>query len=216
MRELTVSLSERSYQITIGQGLLARTDFIAAKLAEPRIMIVTNETVGPLFLDPLVSSLKAATVETNSVVLKDGESHKNGETLNRIYDALLNSRCDRKTTVLALGGGVIGDLAGFAAATYLRGVPFIQIPTTLVAQVDSSIGGKTAIDLPFGKNLLGTFYQPTAVFADLNLLETLPEKEFNNGLAEVIKYGIIDDEKMFHVLETSMEAIKLIGCRHIR
>ena len=189
MRSLSVRLGERAYPIHIGSGLLAQADLIRPHLRTPRVAIVSNETVAPLYLEALAAPLQAAGVKTTDIILPDGESHKNGETLNRIYDVLLAERCDRSTTLIALGGGVIGDLTGFAAATYQRGVPFIQIPTTLLAQVDSSVGGKTGINHPRGKNMIGAFWQPQLVLADTDTLQTLPPRELSAGLAEVIKYA---------------------------
>lgn len=210
MQTLQVSLGERSYPIHIGAGLLARGDLIRQHLPQPRVAVVTNTTVGGLYLDALSRSLAGAGVETVTVSVRDGESYKTWETLNTVFDALLAHRCERDTTVIALGGGVVGDLAGFAAATYLRGVPFVQIPTTLLAQVDSSVGGKTAINHPLGKNMIGAFYQPRLVLADISLLATLPDRELSAGLAEVIKYGLILDRGFFEWLERHIEA--LLAC----
>ena len=170
-------------------------------------MIVTNPTVGALYLDGLTAALARAGVGTVAVSVPDGEGYKNWETLNSIFDALLANRCERKTALIALGGGVVGDLAGFAAAVYLRGVPFVQIPTTLLAQVDSSVGGKTGINHPLGKNMIGAFYQPRLVLADIATLDTLPPRELAAGLAEVIKYGLILDRAFFDWLETNMERL---------
>jgi 3-dehydroquinate synthase len=204
MRTLNVALGERAYPIHIGPALVDRTELLAAALATPRAVVVTNDVVAPLYLERLAGGLRAAGVRVTEIVLPDGESHKNGETLNRIYDALLADRCDRTTTVIALGGGVVGDLAGFAAATYQRGVPFIQVPTTLLAQVDSSVGGKTGINHPRGKNMIGAFWQPRLVLADTDTLKTLPERELSAGLAEVIKYGLIRDLPFLEWLEANM------------
>ncbi len=207
MQTLTVDLGERSYPIHIGAGLLARAELILPHLAQPRVAIVTNTTVGPLYLDRLRSTLEAAGVEVLPIVLPDGEQYKNWETLNLIFDALLTRRAERKTTLIALGGGVIGDLTGFAAACYQRGVPFIQVPTTLLAQVDSSVGGKTGINHPLGKNMIGAFYQPRLVLADTDTLNTLPDRELAAGLAEVIKYGLIRDLPFLEWLEANMERL---------
>ncbi|MCS6786753.1 MAG: 3-dehydroquinate synthase [Thiobacillaceae bacterium] len=204
MQTLTVALGERSYPIHIGAGLLHRAEFIMPHLAQPRAAIVTNSTVGPLYLDTLSATLGQAGVEVLPIVLPDGEQYKNWETLNQIFDALLTARAERKTTLIALGGGVIGDLTGFAAACYLRGVPFVQVPTTLLAQVDSSVGGKTGINHPLGKNMIGAFYQPRLVLADTDTLNTLPDRELSAGLAEVIKYGLIRDLAFFEWLEANM------------
>ncbi|MFA7241699.1 MAG: 3-dehydroquinate synthase [Sulfuricellaceae bacterium] len=204
MQTLNVELGERSYPILIGEGLLSQPSLILPHLAQKQVAIVTNTTVAPLYLQRLVQGLERDGVKVASIVLPDGEAYKNTETLNRIYDGLLTHRCERKTTLIALGGGVIGDLTGFAAATYLRGVPFIQIPTTLLAQVDSSVGGKTGINHPLGKNMIGAFYQPKLVLADTTTLNTLPDRELSSGLAEVIKYGLIRDLAFFEWLEQNM------------
>jgi 3-dehydroquinate synthase len=207
MQTLTVNLGERAYPILIGHGLLGRAELILPHLPQRQVAIITNTTVGPLYLERLSQPLQAQGVTVVPVVLPDGEQYKNAATLNQIYDALLTHRCERKTTLIALGGGVIGDLTGFAAATYLRGVPFIQVPTTLLAQVDSSVGGKTGINHPLGKNMIGAFYQPRLVLADTATLETLPDRELSAGLAEVIKYGLIRDLPFFEWLERSMEKL---------
>jgi len=210
MQTLRVELGERGYAIHIGEGLLADAGLILPQLDLSRVAIVTNATVAPLYLEPLTRALSARGVDAVSIVLEDGERYKNWATLNRIYDALLDHRCDRQTTLIALGGGVVGDLAGFAAATFMRGMPFIQIPTTLLAQVDSSIGGKTAINHPRGKNMIGAFYQPRLVLADTKVLESLPRRELSAGLAEVIKHGLIRDRAFFAWLEQNMN--KLLAC----
>jgi 3-dehydroquinate synthase len=207
MQTLHVSLGDRSYPIHIGKHLLAMADLILPHLKRKQVAVVTNVTVAPLYLETLTAPLKAAGVNVTPIILPDGESYKNSDTLNLIYDALLQNRCDRNTTLIALGGGVVGDLAGYAAATYLRGVPFIQIPTTLLAQVDSSVGGKTGINHPLGKNMIGAFYQPQLVLADISTLDTLPARELSAGLAEVIKYGLIRDLPFFEWLEENMPAL---------
>jgi len=204
METLQVALGERSYPIHIGSGLLARAELVVPHLAQPRAVIVTNPTVGALYLDALTAALGGAGVGVVPVMVPDGESYKNWETLNRVFDALLTNRCERSTALIALGGGVVGDLTGFAAAVYLRGVPFIQVPTTLLAQVDSSVGGKTGINHPLGKNMIGAFYQPRLVLADIGTLDTLPPRELAAGLAEVIKYGLILDSRFFEWLEANM------------
>jgi len=204
MQTLNVALAERSYPIHIGAGLLARPELIMAKLPQKKAVIITNTTIAPLYLAPFQRALEARGVSVVAVTLPDGESHKNWETLNRIFDALLDHRTERGTALIALGGGVVGDLAGFAAAVYLRGVPYIQVPTTLLAQVDSSVGGKTAINHPLGKNLVGAFYQPLAVVSDTDTLATLPPRELAAGLAEVVKYGLIRDRPFFEWLEGNM------------
>lgn len=208
MRTLTVALDARSYPIHIGAGLVARADLLLAHLKAPLAAIVSNETVAPLYLTGLASALRDQGVRVTEILLPDGEEHKNWQTLNRIFDALLENRCERATTIIALGGGVVGDLAGFAAATYQRGVPFIQLPTTLLSQVDSSVGGKTGINHPLGKNMIGAFYQPRLVLADTDTLKTLPERELSAGLAEVIKYGLIRDLAFFEWLEANMEKLR--------
>ena len=210
MQTLRVELGERAYPIHIGERLLTAANLLLPYLDLPRVAIVTNTTVAPLYLAQLSAALRAQGVETISIVLEDGERYKNWATLNRIYDALLEQRCDRKTTLIALGGGVVGDLAGFAAATYMRGIPFVQVPTTLLAQVDSSIGGKTGINHPLGKNMIGAFYQPRLVLADTAVLATLPQRELSAGLAEVIKHGLIRDESFVAWLEQNVE--KLLAC----
>ncbi|RTL56885.1 MAG: 3-dehydroquinate synthase [Rhodocyclaceae bacterium] len=210
MRELTVALGERSYPILIGSGLLAKPDLIVSRLPSPQVMIVTNTTVAPLFLDRLKQGLDQRAVKVAEVILPDGEAHKNQETLALIYDALLANRCDRTTTVIALGGGVVGDMAGYAAATYQRGIPFIQIPTTLLSQVDSSVGGKTGINHPRGKNMIGAFWQPQLVLADTETLTTLPPRELSAGMAEVIKYGLIRDLPFLEWIEANIG--RLMAC----
>lgn len=207
MQTLTVGLGERSYPIHIGGGLLANADLLAAHLPRKRVAIVTNTTVAPLYLERLQHTLKGIGVQSVTVILPDGEVYKTSETLNLIYDGLLTHRCERTTPLIALGGGVIGDMTGFAAASYLRGVPFIQIPTTLLSQVDSSVGGKTGINHPLGKNMIGAFYQPQLVLADISTLNTLPPEELSAGLAEVIKYGLIRDLPFLAWLEMNMERL---------
>ena len=201
MKTLRVDLGSRSYPIYIGSGVLARPDLLVPHLAGGRAAIVTNETIAPLYLGRVRTMLGANAVE---IVLPDGEQHKTLDVLARIFDAMLTARCDRRTTVVALGGGVIGDMAGFAAACYQRGVPFIQVPTTLLSQVDSSVGGKTGVNHPLGKNMIGAFYQPRAVVIDTDTLNTLPDREFRAGLAEVIKYGLIRDPEFFDWLEREL------------
>ena len=202
MKTLNVELGERSYPIYIGSGLISNPSLIAPHIPARQVMIVSNETVAPLYLDTVQHSL--ADFDCQSVILPDGEQYKNLDTLNTIYDALLQHRFDRACTLVALGGGVIGDMTGFAAATYQRGVHFIQIPTTLLAQVDSSVGGKTGVNHPLGKNMIGAFHQPRAVIADTDTLNTLADQELSAGLAEVIKYGIIRDPEFFSWLEANM------------
>src|SRR5690349_19145638 len=204
MHTLNVALAERSYPIHIGAGLLSRPELFVGQLPQKRVALITNTTVGPLYQQKLADSLGAHGVDVVAVVLPDGESHKDWRTLNRIFDVLIENRCERGTTIVALGGGVVGDIAGFAAATYQRGVPFVQVPTTLLAQVDSSVGGKTAINHPNGKNMIGAFYQPRAVIADTATLDTLPDRELSAGLAEVIKHGAILDLPFFEWIEANI------------
>ncbi len=210
MQTLTVDLGDRSYPIHIGAGLLGQADLILPHLVQKRVMVVTNTTVAPLYLAQLTATLQAGGVTVAQVVLPDGEAYKNWETLNLIFDALLTDRAERKTTLIALGGGVIGDMTGFAAACYQRGVPFIQIPTTLLSQVDSSVGGKTGINHPLGKNMIGAFYQPKLVLADTDTLKTLPARELSAGLAEVIKYGLIRDADFLAWLEANMDKLRAL------
>ena len=208
MQTLKVDLGERSYPIYIGEGLLDQPELLAPHIAGRQVAIVSNETVAPLYLERLSKALGAYSVLP--VVLPDGEAHKNWETLQLIFDGLLTARHDRRTTVVALGGGVIGDMAGFAAACYQRGVDFIQVPTTLLSQVDSSVGGKTGINHPLGKNMVGAFYQPNAVLIDTTSLKTLPARELSAGLAEVIKYGLICDKPFLAWLEDNMQALRAL------
>jgi len=207
MQTLHIQLENRSYPIYIGEGLLSKIKLIEPHLKQKHVAIVTNTTVAPLYLDPLLALFKQCSIKAFPIILPDGESYKNQETLNLIYDALLKEKCERSVTLIALGGGVIGDMTGYAAATYLRGVPFIQIPTTLLSQVDSSVGGKTGINHPLGKNMIGAFYQPQCVIADIDTLKTLPQREFSAGMAEVIKYGLIRDKAFFDWLEKNMEGL---------
>jgi 3-dehydroquinate synthase len=201
MQTLSVELGSRTYPIYIGSGLIGRPDLLAPFLRGGRAALVTNTTVAPLYLERLAEGLAAQGMKLVRVVVPDGEVYKNWETLNTVYDQLLEAHCDRDTTLIALGGGVIGDLAGFAAATYQRGISVIQVPTTLLAQVDSSVGGKTAINHPRGKNMIGAFHQPLAVLADVDTLTTLPDRELRAGLAEVIKHGLIRDAGFFEWIE---------------
>ena len=207
IQTLQVALGDRAYPIHIGSNIIAQADLILPHLKRKQVAIVTNTTVAPLYLQKLAQPLRDAGVTVIEIILPDGEAYKNSDTLNLIYDALLKNRCERSTTLIALGGGVIGDLTGYAAATYLRGVPFIQIPTTLLSQVDSSVGGKTGINHPLGKNMIGAFYQPKVVLADIETLKTLPPREFSAGVAEVIKYGLIRDADFFDWLETNISKL---------
>jgi 3-dehydroquinate synthase len=204
---VNVELGDRAYPIQIGAGLIGRTELFAPHITGSSIAIVTNSTVDPLYGETLRQALAPLGKKVTTVVLPDGEAHKNWETLNLIFDRLLTERSDRKTTLIALGGGVVGDMTGFAAACYMRGVPFIQVPTTLLAQVDSSVGGKTGINHPLGKNMIGAFYQPQAVIADIATLRSLPPRELAAGVAEVIKTGAIADAQFFEWIEANIEAL---------
>ena len=207
MQTVSVALGARSYPVYVGSGILTRTELLLPLLPQRRAAIVTNATIAALYLQSVASALERSGVACVPIVVPDGEDYKEWQTLNAIFDALLANRCDRRTVLVALGGGVVGDLTGFAAATYQRGVPFIQLPTTLLAQVDSSVGGKTGINHPRGKNMIGAFYQPLAVIADTDTLATLPERELRAGLAEVIKHGAIRDTGFFDWLEANVEHV---------
>jgi len=205
MKTLTVDLADRSYPIFIGQSLIAQAELYTPYIKGKQIMIVTNTTVAPLYLEQLKSAL--VDFDVDEVILPDGEEYKNLDTLNLIFNALLEKRHNRTTTLIALGGGVIGDMTGFAASCYQRGVDFIQVPTTLLSQVDSSVGGKTAVNHPMGKNMIGAFYQPKAVIADISVLITLPQRELSAGIAEVVKYGLICNRKFYQWLNDNMESL---------
>ncbi len=207
LHEVQIELGDRSYPIRIGTGLLPAAPTWASVPASTQALIVTNTTVGPLYAARVAQALEGRHRAVHVVVLPDGEECKNWQTLNLIFDALLQNACDRKTVLYALGGGVVGDMTGFAAASYMRGVPFVQVATTLLAQVDSSVGGKTAINHPLGKNMIGAFYQPRLVICDLDTLATLPAREFSAGLAEVIKYGPIADMELLQWLEENVEGL---------
>lgn len=204
-----VDLGDRSYPIYIGSGLLNQPELLQRHVHGKRVLIVTNTTVAPLYLDKVVEALTKGNpnVSVDSVILPDGEKYKNMETLMKVFDKAIESRLDRRCTFVALGGGVIGDMCGFAAAAFLRGVNFIQIPTTVMAQVDSSVGGKTGINHPLGKNLIGAFFQPQCVLIDTDTLNTLPDRELASGLAEVIKYGLIRDAEFFEWQEKNIKAL---------
>jgi 3-dehydroquinate synthase len=207
---LLVDLGDRSYSIFISSGILSDQNCLIPFLDSPQVCIVTNETVGPLYVQQLKRILEASVpgLDLTTVTLPDGEAFKNLATLNLIYDRLLEHRHSRKTTIIALGGGVVGDMAGFCAATYQRGVNFIQVPTTLLSQVDSSVGGKTGVNHEKGKNMIGAFYQPRAVLIDIDVLQTLPDREVSAGLAEVIKYGLIYDAEFFAWLEQNINLLR--------
>ena len=204
VKHLQVELGERSYPIEIGQFLLGDSAVVAKHIPGKRVAIITNTVVAPLYLEKVKGALETAGKQVISIVLPDGEQEKNWESLMKVFDVLLAEKCDRQTTLLALGGGVIGDLTGYAAASYMRGVPFIQVPTTLLAQVDSSVGGKTGINHPLGKNMIGAFYQPQCVLADTATLNTLPQEELAAGLAEVIKHGAITSGDFFDWIEANI------------
>jgi 3-dehydroquinate synthase len=203
-KTITVDLGDRSYPINIGPKQISLVD-LSQYIQGGKVLIVTNETIAPLYLSSITAVL--TTKQVDVVALPDGERFKTLDNLNSIFTKLLENNHDRKTTLIALGGGVVGDMTGFAAASYQRGVPFIQIPTTLLAQVDSSVGGKTAVNHPLGKNMVGAFHQPIAVIIDTDTLATLPERQFLAGMAEVIKYGLIADYPFFEWLEANAEAL---------
>ncbi|MGA8391683.1 MAG: 3-dehydroquinate synthase [Burkholderiaceae bacterium] len=207
IQKVPITLGDRSYTIGIGAGLIDDPQTYAAAPKAATALVVTNTTVAPLYAERLIKALSAKYPSVHTVVLPDGEGHKTWQTLNLIFDALLSHGCDRKTVLYALGGGVVGDMTGFAAASYMRGVPFVQVPTTLLAQVDSSVGGKTGINHPLGKNMIGAFYQPQLVVCDLDTLKTLPAGELSAGLAEVIKYGPIADPAFLDWIEVNMDAL---------
>ncbi|HWI38949.1 MAG TPA: 3-dehydroquinate synthase, partial [Burkholderiales bacterium] len=204
MESLRVALGERSYPIHIGAGLIERAELYAVRGVAA---IVTNAVVAPLYLPRVRKAIESSGARVTEVVVPDGEQAKGWETLNGVFDRLLQARLGRDAVIVALGGGVVGDLAGFAAATYQRGIDFIQVPTTLLAQVDSSVGGKTAINHPLGKNMIGAFHQPRAVISDVQTLDTLPDRELRAGLAEVIKHGVALDAPFVDWLENNMEKL---------
>ncbi len=206
-QQVDIDFGARSYAIQIGPGLMTSFESYSDLPAASSALIVTNSTIAPLYCKQLEHLLLQKYKQVQAVTLPDGEAHKTWQSLNLIFDALLSHQCDRKTVLFALGGGVVGDMTGFAAASYMRGVPFVQIPTTLLAQVDSSVGGKTAINHPLGKNMIGAFYQPLRVICDLDTLHTLPKRELSAGLAEVIKYGPIADLKFLDWIETNMDSL---------
>ncbi len=214
METLNVDLGERSYPIYIGGNVLSQRELLTRHISGRQVMIVTNETVAPLYLEKVRQLLDDLDVDVT--ILPDGEEYKNMDSLASIYDHLISQRHNRTTTLVALGGGVIGDMTGFAAASYQRGVNFIQIPTTLLSQVDSSVGGKTGINHPQGKNMIGAFYQPKAVLIDTSTLETLPESEFSAGLAEVIKYGLIKDVGFLEWLERNLDDVMALDAEKLQ
>ena len=203
-----VELGDRTYPIYIGSGLLAGGDLLCKHVPGNTALVVTNETVAPLYLDRVVAALsEGGEIRVETVVLPDGEEHKNVDVLMKVFDKALDARLDRQTTFVALGGGVIGDMTGFAAASYQRGVHFVQIPTTVMAMVDSSVGGKTGVNHPAGKNMIGAFYQPRCVLVDTDTLSTLPDREYASGMAEVVKYGLIRDADFFEWQERNVDAL---------
>ena len=208
MHTLHVDLGIRSYPIYIGEKLLSSDSLLNNHISSQDAIIISNETVAPLYLDQLTVSLKNKKIQT--IILPDGENYKNLSTMESIFNDLLTHRCARDSTIIALGGGVIGDISGFAAACYQRGINFIQVPTTLLSQVDSSVGGKTGVNHALGKNMIGAFYQPQCVIADIETLHTLPQRELSAGIAEVIKYGLLGDIEFFHWLEKNVEKLVLL------
>ena len=208
MDHVRVDLGDRGYPIYIGEDVLPQVGGILKRWgATGKVMVVTNPTVGNLYLEDLLEGLRGEGYEVSSELVPDGEEYKTLDYANTLYDSLMDKRIDRSSTVVALGGGVIGDLAGFVAATFKRGIPFVQVPTTLLAQVDASVGGKVAVDHPRGKNMIGSFYQPRCVIISLNVLQTLPEREMRAGLAEVIKYGVIKDTYLFEYIEEHLDSL---------
>lgn len=205
MQTLSVDLGDRSYPIYIGKGLLAQPELLIKHIHGHQVLVVSNETIAPLYLATVAGLLTQ--FQYSEVILPDGEQHKNLQMISRIYDCLLEDKHNRTTTIIALGGGVIGDMAGYAAATYQRGVNFIQIPTTLLSQVDSSVGGKTGVNHVLGKNMIGAFHQPQCVIADVDTLSSLPPRELSAGIAEVVKYGLICDDDFYHWLLSHIEPL---------
>lgn len=208
MQRLNINLGKRSYDILLGSGLLGKLGERLSQIVEPsRIVLITHPSLFKIYGDKVLSGFKDQGWTADLIEVEEGETSKTLGQAEKIFDRLLDLKCDRKSVLIALGGGVIGDLVGFVAATFQRGVPFVQVPTTLLSQVDSSVGGKTAVNHPKGKNMIGAFYQPCLVLADLDTLQTLPQKEFRAGLAEIIKYGVISDSSLFEYLEKNVEKI---------
>ncbi|MFK7794130.1 MAG: 3-dehydroquinate synthase [Gammaproteobacteria bacterium] len=210
MRTLKVDLGSRSYPIHIGEDLLSQDNLLQPHINGKKVVVISNDTVAPLYMKSLLATLE--NLQTHKIILADGESYKTLTTIETIFDRLLKMKCARDVTVIALGGGVVGDITGFAAACYQRGVDFIQIPTTLLSQVDSSVGGKTGVNHPLGKNMIGAFYQPQCVLADISTLRTLPARELSAGLAEVIKYGLIAKKPFFSWLENNIDRLLELDC----
>lgn len=208
MPTLNVDLGDRSYPIYIETGLFSQAGFLISEISTKKAVIISNETVAPLYAKNIIKALENAKLKAELIELPDGEKYKTLDTFAHIQTRLIELACSRDTTIIALGGGVIGDMAGFSAACFQRGIPFIQVPTTLLSQVDSSVGGKTGVNHPLGKNMIGAFYQPKAVYIDTNSLSTLSEREFNAGMAEVIKYGIMYDKQLFAWLENNASTVK--------
>jgi 3-dehydroquinate synthase len=214
MQTIKVDLSERSYNILVGEGILSFAgDLLTEAGINGKVAVVTNPTVAQLYLDTVHDSLEGSGFDVTPILLPDGEEYKTLSTLSTIFDRLIGERFERKSCIVALGGGVVGDIAGFAAASYLRGTPLVQIPTTLLAQVDSSVGGKTGVNHKHGKNLIGAFYQPRAVIIDVTVLSSLPKRELIAGMAEVIKYGIIADPALFSQLEANIDRVLALDHR---
>lgn len=205
MKQLDLDLAEKSYPIYIGRNLISKQELVTKHITGKQVMIVTDSTVAPIYLEKVKSLL--TNYQVSEVVLPDGEKYKNLETLNLIFDALLKNRFDRSCTLIALGGGVVGDMTGFAASSYQRGVNFIQIPTTLLSQVDSSVGGKTGVNHDLGKNMIGAFYQPKCVVIDIDTLDTLDARQYSAGMAEVIKYGLLGNESFFEYISSNIERL---------
>ena len=214
MKKINIQFDERSYPIYVGEGLISNYELISQHILGKKVAIITNDTVADIYLKTLMDTVSPHK-ELISIILPDGESYKSKDSLDSIYAQLLQNKADREITLIALGGGVIGDITGFAAATYMRGVNFIQIPTTLLSQVDSSVGGKTGINHPLGKNMIGAFYQPKCVISDMNVLKTLPSRELSAGLAEVIKYGLIRDNKFFEWLESHIQYLMEMNPKYL-
>ena len=214
MKKINIQFDERSYPIYIGEGLISNDELISQHILGKKVAIITNETVADIYLKTLMDTVSSHK-ELISIILPDGESYKSKDSLDSIYAQLLENKADREITLIALGGGVIGDITGFAAATYMRGVNFIQIPTTLLSQVDSSVGGKTGINHPLGKNMIGAFYQPKCVISDMDVMKTLPSRELSAGLAEVIKYGLIRDNKFFEWLESHIQYLMEMNPKYL-
>ena len=207
MQTVHVNLAERPYPIHIGPALIGNAEVLSPFVKGTMVAIVTNETLAPMFLAPVCESVQSLGKQVVAIVLRDGEAYKTAASLEQIYSAMLSAKCDRKTTLIALGGGVVGDVAGYAAATYQRGIAFVQMPTTLLAQVDSSVGGKTAVNHPLGKNMIGAFYQPQAVLSDTSVLKSLPPREYAAGLAEIIKHALVFDRDHLGELERDVDLL---------